>query len=100
RLDALFDCDSAAGTAIERPGSCLRALGGLSRQDQDGSGTAFGYSGTVLTGGLAGQIDLGDDWTLGGVLGYENADFSGERGYGGADGDTLFAGLSVTRAFG
>lgn len=100
RLDALHDCERLPGTPAQRLGSCVRAIGSLARLEQDGSGSSFGYSGTILSGGLAGQIALGEGWALGGTLGVENADLSGERGYGSADGNTLFAGVSLTKEVG
>ena len=105
RLDAALGCEaSGAGAGGERvvagSGRCVRMLGAVERRDQDGDASgAFGYDGVVWTTGLAGQATVAPGWTVGGALGYEGADYSGDVGTS-AEGGTGFLSAGARHEFG
>ena len=99
RLDSLMGCGKALDPGAQ--GACLRMLGGATRLDQQtgGDGT-FGYTADVWRIGVAGQAEVAPQWFAGGALGYEGGSFASQTGLSAAQGDTVFAGLSATRAMG
>ncbi|ARU90814.1 autotransporter [Pseudomonas sp. M30-35] len=99
RFSTVLDCSAHAGAWSDSQ-NCLQILGSGQYIDQGGGDDAFGYDGHVDTVGLAGATMLNSDWRIGGAIGYESADFDGEDGYGAAEGETVFAGISVTRTIG
>ncbi|WP_145962910.1 autotransporter outer membrane beta-barrel domain-containing protein [Mangrovicoccus ximenensis] len=99
RFAAVLDCSGSAGAWSDGT-RCMQVTVSGQSIEQDGSGGAFGYDGTVTTFGLSGTAELDADWRIGGAIGYETARYDGEDGYGRTEGESLYAGLSATRGFG
>ena len=99
RLDSLMGCGEALDPVAQD--ACVRMLGGATRLDQQtGADGTFGYEGDVWRIGVAGQAQVAPDWFAGGALGYESGSFTSQTGLSSSQGDTVFAGLSATRAMG
>ena len=108
RLDAARSCDAPGagggglgeGETMLGETVCLRMLGALERRDQDGDASgAFGYDGSVWTTGVAGQAAVAPGWVVGGAVGYEGADYSGDTGTS-AEGGTGFLALAARHEVG
>ncbi|MEM0907191.1 MAG: autotransporter outer membrane beta-barrel domain-containing protein [Pseudomonadota bacterium] len=99
----LLSCADASGPGALRfldDGQCVFASTRGAGFKRDGTSDNLGFSGSSWSVSGGGQFAVGEDWTIGGALGYEWRQLDVSGASASSDGQSVFAGVSVKRHFG
>jgi hypothetical protein len=99
--DALLSCaQRGADYRWFDDGQCgwLRLTGERFEQERTDDNLGYGADSWQLAGG--GQLQLGDDWYLGGALAYERQDMDTDGGHASSQGELAQGGVTLKRRFG
>jgi hypothetical protein len=100
-LDLLLSCPMfAAGTSFLTETECGWAQAGGQVLDQKASGGISGFDTTTYSMQAGAQFEVSPDWFVGIAGGYDRSDIRGDDGRVNADGDTLYAGVSLKHEIG
>ncbi|MGF6257356.1 uncharacterized protein YhjY with autotransporter beta-barrel domain [Ensifer sp. LBL] len=95
-LDLLLSCPMfAAGTSFLTETECVWSQAGAQRLDQKTSGGVSGFDTTTYALQAGAQVELSPDWFVGFAGGYDRNAIRGDDGRVNAEGDVLYAGVSL-----
>jgi uncharacterized protein YhjY with autotransporter beta-barrel domain len=95
-LDLLLSCPMfAAGTSVLIETECGWAQAGGQVLDQKASGGISGFDTTTYSMQAGAQFEVSPDWFVGFAGGYDRSSIRGDDGRVNADGDILYAGVSL-----
>jgi outer membrane autotransporter protein len=101
RLDLLLSCPMfVGGTSMLVETECAWAQAGAQTLDQKSSGGISGFDDTTYSLRMGGQFEVSEDWFVGIAGGYDRSSIRGDDGRVDADGDTLYAGVSLKHEIG
>jgi outer membrane autotransporter protein len=101
RLDLLLSCPMVAGsTSMLVETECAWAPADVQALDQKASGGISGFDATTYALRAGTQFEVAPNWFVGFAGGYDRSDIRGDDGRVNADGDTLYAGVSLKHEIG